>query len=98
MVDGQSFCLCPAVLAGILIPSEDFLFRELYSWSGSFDHISQADHRWPGYRKSNRSNDPSSIVQHLCFASDQQTQGSFCRTNMEGLVVRIEKKYRIIHL
>lgn len=46
MVDGQQRKMLAAILAGEIIPSENFALRQLDVWARPPDHFFQADNRW----------------------------------------------------
>ncbi len=61
VVDRQTASTRTAVLANVIIPSEDLSLAQANPWAGSFHHVTQSNDRRAGVILPNRMNDAASI-------------------------------------
>jgi hypothetical protein len=78
MVDGQPASVRTAVLASVIIASENLSLAQANPGAGSFYHVAKPYNRGPRIVFPNRMNETASIQQHLRFAHEDKPHCSFC--------------------
>lgn len=94
MVQRQVQVIAPAILTGVIVAAEDFLFVQLDTRAGALDHPLKADHRRSGENGFAGMDLPAAIQQHRGFFGEHQTYGSPDGANIQRFVIRIEDKDR----
>jgi hypothetical protein len=96
VVDGEIPCLNAAVLAGEVVPNEDFAATELHARVWSFDHVYKAnDGR--SFKPDGRGVDQEIVLfQDFSFAVEYQDNCASDIADVERLVVRIEHEHRMM--
>ena len=61
VVDRQTASIRTAVLANVIIPSEDLSLAQANPWAGSFHHVAKPNHGGPWIVFPDRMNDTASV-------------------------------------
>lgn len=81
--------LLAAVLAGIMVPIEYLDARQFRLGAGPFDKIKQADYGGQGENGIRSVDIAGPILQHLCFAAENQGQGSPGTADVQRLIALV---------
>lgn len=81
--------LFATVLAGVMVPIEYLDARQFRLGPGSFDKIKQADYGGQGENGIRSVDIAGPILQHLCFAAENQGQGSPGTADVQRLIALV---------
>ena len=94
MVNGQLGSLGPAVLASVVVPSEDFGFGEFYDRARPFDHMLETDNGGGGVIRGDCFDISPAIPYQPGLLREDQDQSAFGSANIERLKVRVQNQDR----
>ena len=96
VVQGEMAHFTAAILAGVLVAPQNFMFRERDAGPGALDHIAEPDDR--GYFKFGRAaaHNATAVQNRLSLAGQHQRQGAFRVTDVQWFKVHIQNEHRLI--
>jgi hypothetical protein len=90
MIHRQAALAFSTVLAGIIIAAKHFAACQFDVWARPMDLTLQPDDRGPGQQLFNRSNVPTPVDDHICFARQEQADSPSRGTNIDRFEIGIQ--------
>ena len=90
MVNSEGRGSLAAILASVIIATEDFPFCEADARAGSFDHPFEANDRGTGDGSRDGPDLPSTIQHHASLASENEAQSPPGAAHVDGFKIRVE--------
>ena len=87
MIDGQGIRLAAAILAGVIIATEDLLAGQFDDGAGAFDHPIETDDGGQGKNIGNAVDDSSTIHHQSGFFGQDHIDRSVRRGDVDGLEI-----------
>lgn len=94
MVNGEVLCLFAAVLADMTVSEKHLLSGEPMLLDRAFNHVDEPDHCRDIKDRLRRMKFPSSVLQHLRFASTKEDYCAADVADVEGFIVLVQKQHR----
>lgn len=96
VINGEVGGFFAAILAGVVIPTQDFPFRESQAGSRPLHHVHQTDHR-RGFKFLNTgANHTPPIDNHFCFLGHNKGDGTPHVTGVKRLKINVQEQHRLI--
>ena len=96
MVQSEVQVIAPAILAGVIVAAENFLFVQLYAWAGALDHTLETDDGRSRINGNGSVDLPAAIEQHRGLIGEDQTHGSPDGADVQRFVIRVKDKDRFL--
>jgi len=96
VVQRQVLTLLSAILAGISVPKQYLFLGKLARQERPFDQVDQSDNRWSINNGGNGPKSSSVVFQELRLAFAHQDDGAADITDVDGNVVEVEDKHRLV--
>ena len=96
VVQRQVLTLLSAILAGISVPKQYLFLGKLARQERPFDQVDQSDNRWSINNGGNGPKSSSVVFQEFRFALAHQDNGAADITDVDGNVVEVEDKHRLV--
>lgn len=97
MVNRQIWHLSPAILAGIIIPAEDFATGQLDSRSRALDHVFQAYHGWKWKAARYCLDNAPTVGNQRGSTVEHHPDRPACIAHIEWLKIGIEYQNQCVH-
>jgi hypothetical protein len=94
VVYGELFGFAPAILAGVIIPPQDFPFGGAEAGAGAFDEVAEADDGGDFKFGVVGADGATAVEDEFGFARQQETQGTFGVADVQWFKVDIEDEDR----
>jgi hypothetical protein len=92
MVQGEIAASLAAILAGVIIPDEDFLAGEFHLGPGSLDHVNEANYRWGRVFRTGRTQGKIVFLEDFGLAINYEHDRASHITDIQRFVVLIKNE------